>query len=79
MAELSKINPDWVRPSDWKYEEDWNSPAWKAKIAESDRKTREKRKKYGFMCCPKCKTRHTNKTLSCRECEYKVSSGRVTG
>lgn len=72
MNELSKINPGWKRPSDWKYEEDWNSPAWRARMAEVNRELREKRNKYGFVKCPSCKTIHTAYTLMCRNCDYKV-------
>lgn len=69
---LSKINPEWKRPNDWPYEEDWNSPAWKAIMKEAENRSRAKREKFGFVWCPECKAGHTNKTICCRECNYKV-------
>lgn len=65
------INPGWVRPADWKYAEDWDSPAWRRRMAESERIGAERRRKYGFITCPACKMGHTNFTLSCRECGHK--------
>ncbi len=65
-----KVNPNWVRPSDWNFEEDWNSPAWRRRMESMEKKAREKRDKHGFLVCPNCNTGHTNKTLCCRECKY---------
>lgn len=66
------VNPGWKRHDDWQYEEDWNSPRWRRKIAKIDKQIGQNRKDYGFIECPKCATIHTGLTLSCRECEYKA-------
>lgn len=68
-----KINPGWHRPDDWKYEEDWNSPAWRLRMQKVNSEIRELREKYGFIKCPQCETEHTSKTICCRECGYKTN------
>ena len=65
-------NPGWIRPDDWPYDEDYGSEAWKERMAASEAKSWERRKKWGFIVCPECKTGHTNVTLTCRGCSYKV-------
>jgi hypothetical protein len=30
-------------------------------------------KKYGFIECPKCRTKHVGKTIKCRGCGYQVT------
>jgi hypothetical protein len=64
------INPNWKRPANWKYKEDWGSPNWEKRMEETFKNINEKRRKYGFKICPKCGTEHTNLTLTCRECMY---------
>ena len=66
------INPNWTRSDDWPFPEDFLSVNWKKRVAESDRRVREYREKYGFIYCPICGTGHTCKTVFCRGCEYKV-------
>lgn len=34
---------------------------------------RKRRELHGFIWCPRCNCGHTNKTLWCRECEFKIS------
>jgi hypothetical protein len=63
-------NPNWVRPHDWPWAEDWNSPAWREKEVQRAQRLMERREKYGFGVCPACNTGHTAKTLRCRECGY---------
>ena len=41
-------------------------------IKEIMRRNKDIREKYGFIKCPECGTFHTNKTMTCRKCEYKV-------
>lgn len=65
-------DPDYKRPADWPYEEDWGSPAWKAKMAAIDTQRRQKLADYGFSVCPSCNTAHTNLTLTCRNCDYRM-------
>lgn len=62
------INPDWERPSDWKYKADWDSPNWKKQINRAFEIGRLRRHKWGFITCPACKAIHTTYTLMCREC-----------
>tara|TARA_Y100000034_G_C6860043_1_gene391304 strand:- start:759 stop:989 length:231 start_codon:yes stop_codon:yes gene_type:complete len=70
--ELSKTNPNWTRPADWKWEEDWGSPAWEARMDLLLASIAAKNEKYGFIVCPECETVHIRKTVSCRECEFHV-------
>jgi hypothetical protein len=65
-----KRNPGWKRPADWKYEEDWNSPAWNERMKKVREELAAKREAYGFDVCPACETEHTTKTLVCRNCGY---------
>jgi len=30
-------------------------------------------KKFGFVECPKCKTKHAEKTLNCKGCGYQIT------
>lgn len=41
-------------------------------------RNKEHCEKFGFTKCPKCGASHTNKTMTCRKCEYKVSMGEVS-
>jgi hypothetical protein len=66
-------NPGWVRPDNWFYEEDWDSPAWRRRIAENRRKIQEFIDEFGFTKCPECGTGHTAKTLCCRNCEFTIA------
>lgn len=66
------VNPDWKRPADWKGAADWNSPAWKRMMDESYRKIAVAREQFGFVKCPKCGCAHTGKTMTCRECEFRI-------
>lgn len=66
------VNPDWKRPDDWPYEEDWDSPAWEARMKKLEEKIKIRRENYGFITCPKCGTDHTGKTLTCRNCEFRA-------
>ena len=66
------VNPGWERPSDWPYEEDWGSPAWKRRMAETHAASMKLREEHGFLDCPKCRVFHTAKTLACRVCDYRV-------
>jgi hypothetical protein len=63
-------DPDYVRPEDWPYEEDWGSPKWEERMKKSRAKTAARRQKYGFGKCPECGAVHTNLTVTCRECGY---------
>lgn len=65
------VNPGWERPSDWKFKSDWDSPNWRRQMDENFARIARKRAKFGFSVCPECGTRHTTKTITCRECEYK--------
>ena len=65
------VNPNWERPDDWPFPEDWNSASWKKRMAEIERKVAAKRERYGFVECPKCGCAHTTKTLMCRECGWR--------
>lgn len=73
------VNPGWKRRPDWPYPEDFDSPAWKRRMAVIDADTRERRRLYGFFECPKCGTIHTAKTLSCRGCEHKAPQPQKEG
>jgi hypothetical protein len=50
----------------------FGTPEWDAMFARICREAVKRREKHGFMACPKCGAGHTNKTLSCRKCEYKA-------
>lgn len=65
-------NPNWKRPDNWKYEEDWGSPAWNERMEVVMKRINERREKEGFSLCPNCKTQHTSKTLMCRECGLRI-------
>lgn len=67
------INPNWKRPSDWKYKADWDSPNWKRWRHEANIRTQKLLEIYGFSLCPKCNTQHTALTFMCRECSFKVT------
>ena len=64
------VNPDWDRKDDWPYEEDFNSPKWKRRMARSDRRIAIGRELFGFGKCPKCGVQHTALTITCRGCGY---------
>ncbi len=66
------INPNWKRPSDWKYKADWDSPNWKKWRHESGVKRQLGLEMCGFSLCPKCNTQHTALTFSCRNCNHKA-------
>jgi len=68
------INPDWHRPNDWPYKEDWGSPAWKRRMIEVHKNISQRQRNNGFICCPVCNTLHTTHTLMCRECQYQTKS-----
>lgn len=74
-AMLDKVNPRWARPENWQYEEDWNSPAWKRRMAAVHEKVAADREAHGFSDCPKCACRHTSRTLVCRECGHNAMLG----
>ena len=67
------INPNWKRPSDWKYKADWDSPNWKKWRTEDNKRIGKLLEKYGFSLCPNCNTQHTALTFMCRNCSYKIS------
>jgi hypothetical protein len=66
------VNPNWERPSDWKYKADWDSPNWKRWRHETSIKIQKMLEKYGFALCPSCGAQHTALTFMCRKCSYKV-------
>ena len=70
--ELSKVNPRWRRPKNWPYEEDWNSPAWQARMNKRMDVIKMMRQMYGFVDCPECGNQHTGKTCTCRNCGHKA-------
>jgi ribosomal protein L32 len=70
MADDPKRNPGWNRPPDWKYEEDWNSPAWKERMRQVRERLAADTAAHGFEVCPKCGQAHNGKTLRCRACNY---------
>ena len=72
MRDPDLVNPGWERPEDWRYEADWDSPAWKRAMEDSGKKIMELRRDYGFTRCPECRVSHTTTTLVCRECGYKA-------
>jgi hypothetical protein len=76
-VELDRATPEVVTlreealwPADWP---EWDSPEWKAMMAEQSGRAREWRETNGFDTCPKCGTMHTCKTLCCRECSHKAA------
>lgn len=77
MLTEDKRNPDWKRPADWPYDEDFGSKVWNGKMKALDAKLRERNKRIGFTHCPKCGSDHTNFTVVCRNCSYKVKSEEV--
>jgi hypothetical protein len=77
--EPDDINPNWKRPANWSWPEDWGSPNWNKRMKKVNKDIAEKRRKYGFKKCPKCGTEHTALTLSCRECMYQPTSEDVMG
>lgn len=72
MLTEDKRNPDWKRPADWPYEEDFDSKVWKEKMKALDEKMRIRRREFGFTHCPACGSDHTNFTLMCRNCGHKA-------
>lgn len=68
MADDPKKNPNWRRPSDWPYEEDWGSEVWKTRMARHDAALGATVREHGFLICPKCGIEHTAPTLTCRIC-----------
>lgn len=66
-------NPGWVRPKDFRADwPDFGSVNWKLMVKEMDRKQRDYCTAYGFVTCPRCQTSHTDKTMTCRGCNYQV-------
>lgn len=61
---------DWPRPANWKYPEDWGSPAWKRRMKETYQKSGDLLLQYGFEVCPKCGTQHSGLTMCCRRCNH---------
>jgi hypothetical protein len=66
------INPGWFRTADWPYKEDWDSETWKERMHKVHLEGQALRAKHGFIFCPKCETGHTNYTIWCRGCGYRV-------
>lgn len=71
--------PGWVRPSWWKWPEDWASPAWERRMSESGKRRAEELAQIGFEVCPRCHVQHTGLTLVCRECGWSNKKRDVTG
>lgn len=67
---LRNPDPNYVRAPDWKYEEDWDSPAWRNRMSLINSRIGYCRNAFGFADCPACKTWHTGKTLMCRGCSH---------
>jgi hypothetical protein len=73
MRDPDLVNPGWERPPDWKWDEDWNSPKWKRKMAVIEANGAQRRLKFGFIYCPACKMGHTNYTITCRNCGHQAT------
>jgi DNA-binding PadR family transcriptional regulator len=67
-----KKNPNWKRPYDWPYDEDYGSPAWLERGAKNAaaRRALVDEHEHGFEVCPKCGAPQTGKTWRCGTCGH---------
>jgi hypothetical protein len=66
------VNPDWLRPDDWPFDEDWGSEAWKDRVRMLERRSTMARARFGFASCPVCSARQPRRTLTCSSCLHRA-------